>query len=270
MSSAHIIYAALFRLSVIAAGFGCVVMGYRLFVLGVMPREGSGIDSEFGQLRLSLKNAAPGTCFAALGVIMIIAMVVQGNPEKKIIEAPANGGQRRVQIYRSDGEDTAAAMSGGQRLKAAERRDGAREAPAESESVKNGQRPLDSAAAPLGHIAADALANGRKLEAAGSLNAAIRAYAEPLKIGVLPLITATGPLRAIAAVYLKQRRLDEGLAYALLAYQADPDDADGLALTARIQQARGKHTEALNFMSKASQIDAAFMAELARLKAQGP
>jgi tetratricopeptide (TPR) repeat protein len=219
MSTAHIIYAALFRLSIVAAGFGCVAMGYRLFVHGVMPKEGSEIDAKAGQVRLSLKNAAPGTCFAALGVIMIFAMVVQGNPEKRIEEVPTKGGSSRKVTWRSDGEDVSPAM-----------------------------------------------ARGRRLEQAGRLNEAILAYAEPLKNGDLPLNVATQPLRAIAAVYLKQNRLEEAIAYSLLAYQVDPDDADGLALTARIQEGRGKHAEAINYISQAARIDNAYTAERDRLK----
>jgi hypothetical protein len=71
MSTAQIIYAALFRLAIIDAGFGCVVTGYRLFVLGVMPKvphknsehEYSEIEIgvKIGEINLSMKNAAPGT-----------------------------------------------------------------------------------------------------------------------------------------------------------------------------------------------------------------
>jgi tetratricopeptide (TPR) repeat protein len=268
MSSAHIIYAALYRISVIAAGFGCVIMGYRLFVLGVMPKKGSDFDTKAGQVRLSFKNAAPGTCFAALGVIMILAMVIQGNPETKIAEVSTNEGQRRVKTTRSDTNDTSIAMAIGQQLEIAERHNEAIEASAES--LKNGERPLVAATDSLKVVTATAVASGKKLEAAGMLNEAIRAYAKPLKIGELPLIMAIESLRAIAAVYLEQKRLDEGLAYALLAYQVDADDAGGLALIARIQHSRGKHTEAVNFMSKAARIDNAYIAELDRLTEQGP
>jgi tetratricopeptide (TPR) repeat protein len=194
-------------------------MGYRLFVHGVMPKEGSEIDTEAGQIRLSIKNAAPGTCFAALGVLMIVAMAVQGNPEKKIEEVPTKGGSSRKVTWRSGGEDVSPAM-----------------------------------------------ARGRRLEQAGQLNEAILAYAEPLKNGDLPLDAATQPLRAIAAVYFKQHRLEEAIAYALLAYQVDPDDADGLALIARIQEGRGKHAEAVNYISQAARIDNAYIAERDRLK----
>lgn len=97
---AFIIYAALFRLSVIAAGTACVYMGYRLFVLGVMPRDGSQIDAQAGEIRLSLKNAAPGTIFALFGAVIIGLMLWQGNPQAdetiKTAATDAGGGTTTV------------------------------------------------------------------------------------------------------------------------------------------------------------------------------
>ncbi len=223
MSTAHIIYAALFRLAIIAAGFGCVVMGYRLFVLGVMPKEGSEIDAKAGEIRLSLKNAAPGTCFAALGVFMIVAMLVQGNPGKKVLEVPTKEGTRREVTWRSDGEDIFAVI-----------------------------------------------ARGQKLEQAGRLDEAIKAYADPLKDGNLAMKEATGPLRSIAAVYLKQDRHDEAMAYASLANQVDRENANGLALIARIQFRRGNYKEAVDAISEAARTDPTFIDERDRLKGQKP
>ena len=219
MSTAHIIYAALFRLAIIAAGFGCVVMGYRLFVLGVMPKEGSEIDAKAGEIRLSLKNAAPGTCFAALGVFMIVAMLVQGNPEMRVLQVQTKGGTRWEVTWRSDGEDVLAAIT-----------------------------------------------RGQKHEQAGRLEEAIISYADPIKNGNLSMKEATGPLRAIAAVYLKQDRHDEAIAYASLAYHVDPDNANGLALIAQIQFHRGKHEEAIEAISEAARIDPAFIAQRDRMK----
>jgi tetratricopeptide (TPR) repeat protein len=223
MTTAHIIYAALFRLAVIAAGFGCVVIGYRLFVLGVMPQNGSELDAKAGEIRLSLRNAAPGTCFATLGAFMIIAMLVQGNPEKRELQVPTKEGTRREVTWRSGNEDIFVAI-----------------------------------------------ARGRKLEQDGLLAEAIKAYADPLKNGNLSLKEATGPLRAISAVYLKQDRHDEAIAYASLAYQIDPDNAEGSALIARIQLRRGQHEEAINAISHAARIDPAFIAERDRMKEQKP
>jgi hypothetical protein len=79
-----IIYALIFRLAIISSGIFAIYIGYRLFVLGVMPGKGTDIDAEKDGIRLSVKNAAPGTCFATLGVIAICIMIFQGNPEYNI------------------------------------------------------------------------------------------------------------------------------------------------------------------------------------------
>ena len=223
MTTAHTIYAALFRLAIIGAGFGCVLMGYRLFVLGVMPKDGSEIDATAGEIRLSLKNAAPGTCFATLGVLMIVAMLVQGNPEKREFQVSTSEGKRQEVFWRSSNEEIL-------------------------ETMKRGQ----------------------ELEQDGRLDEAIKAYAYPLKNPSLSLREATGLLRAIATVYLKQDRLDEAIAYASLAYQIDQHHAEGLALISKIQLRRGKSEEAFKAITEAAQINPIFVPERDRLKEQKP
>lgn len=100
-SIAFLIYTALFRLSVIATGGVFVYLGYRLFVLGVMPRDGSEIDAQGGNVRLSVKNAAPGTCFALFGAAMIAIMLLQGNPEHIREQRHSDGGATTSE-YRGD------------------------------------------------------------------------------------------------------------------------------------------------------------------------
>lgn len=151
MSTAHIIYTIIYRLSVLAAGFGCVVMGYKLFVMGVMPKEGSTVDANAGNVKLSLKNAAPGTCFAALGVFLMVSMVIQGNPEQKIEEVPTPHGTQRTRTYRSDGQDMGKILAQGKTLELEGK-------PTEAimvytEPLKNGDLPLKLAIAPLRAIA---------------------------------------------------------------------------------------------------------------------
>lgn len=98
-----ILYAALFRLATIAAGLACIFMGYRLFVLGVMPREGSEIDARSGEIRLTLKNAAPGTCFAFFGAAIIATMVVSGIPELRLTQTTnADGGSSEFDLRGDD------------------------------------------------------------------------------------------------------------------------------------------------------------------------
>ncbi|MCA9468114.1 MAG: hypothetical protein KC643_22095 [Nitrospira sp.] len=82
---AFIIYLTLFRLTIIIAGIICIVLGYRLFCRGVWPihgqDRGTSVEAEFDGSRLTLKNAAPGTCFALFGAIIIGVMFWAGSPE---------------------------------------------------------------------------------------------------------------------------------------------------------------------------------------------
>lgn len=163
MLTAHIIYATLFRLSIIAVGFGCIVMGYRLFVLGVMQMKGSDFDAQAGEVKLSLKNAAPGTTFAALGIIMIIVMLMKGIPEIKVSELPTKEGLHREVSLRSNGQNILIAITRGGEYEQVGRLDEAIKAYAEP--LKDSALSLKDATAPLRAIARVYLKQGRLEEA---------------------------------------------------------------------------------------------------------
>lgn len=111
-----ILYALTFRIVTIATGLACVYMGYRLFVLGVMPREGSDIDAQSDQIRLTIRNAAPGTCFAFFGAAIIIAMVVSGVPNLSTSSTPDDDGEGRVLELRGDEQALESLVNHGQAL----------------------------------------------------------------------------------------------------------------------------------------------------------
>ena len=81
LTAEFLIYATLFRLAIIGAGVFAIVLGYKLFVRGVMPEGRTEGELDAGQIRLTVKNAAPGTCFALFGAAMVSVMLIQGNPE---------------------------------------------------------------------------------------------------------------------------------------------------------------------------------------------
>jgi len=94
--SEFLLYATFFRLAIIAAGTVSIVLGYRLFTIGIeTDRETSKeitFDAKIAGQAFLLKNAAPGTFFALFGVIIISVMLVQGNPEltlKTLSNVPA-------------------------------------------------------------------------------------------------------------------------------------------------------------------------------------
>lgn len=178
------IYAGLFRLSIIAAGVGCVVMGYRLFVMGVMPKNGSEIDANAGEIRLSLKNAAPGTCFAVLGVLAIALMIVQGNPELKMVQIQ-NKDRNQIELtWRSDSQDIYAAMNSGKAHEAAGRLGEAIRAYAKP--FDGGRLSLLEAATPLRAISGVFLTQQRLDEAIAYARLAIQV--DPENAGGLALI----------------------------------------------------------------------------------
>ena len=85
IETGYLLYAGLYRLAVIGAGVVSVVLGYRLFLKGISGEpsaDGSGTSAEAktGTFSLSVKNAAPGTCFALFGAALIVAMVVEAAP----------------------------------------------------------------------------------------------------------------------------------------------------------------------------------------------
>ncbi len=83
--SSFIFYLAIFRLAMISAGIICIVLGYKLFIKGVNPasgnKAGTDLGGDIGKFKFQLKNAAPGTVFGLLGVIIIAAMYISGPPE---------------------------------------------------------------------------------------------------------------------------------------------------------------------------------------------
>lgn len=79
-----LIYVALFRLAIIAAGVVSIVLGYRLFCKdnwADTPIKGTDVDAKIPGASFKLRNAAPGSVFVFLGVITIVFMLAQEMPE---------------------------------------------------------------------------------------------------------------------------------------------------------------------------------------------
>ena len=91
-----LVYATVFRLSVIAAGTLFMYFGYRLFLYGIIPDNGAEIGSEAGQIKLTVKNAAPGTCFSLFGMLLIGVMIWQSSPQMNLTETTADNVVRQV------------------------------------------------------------------------------------------------------------------------------------------------------------------------------
>jgi hypothetical protein len=79
------VYLIVFRVAIIAAGTVSIFCGYRLFLSGVFG-GGTGlppsdVEARFKGMRLTLKSAAPGTCFAFFGVVVITVMMLSAPPQ---------------------------------------------------------------------------------------------------------------------------------------------------------------------------------------------
>jgi hypothetical protein len=90
------IYALLvYRLTVLLCGFGSVVMGYRLFRLGVFEKAGE-LKANWGGNAVLLKAAAPGTFFALFGSAVIAFAIWKGFTVETV--QPAAGAQTNAAV----------------------------------------------------------------------------------------------------------------------------------------------------------------------------
>jgi hypothetical protein len=98
---AYIIYLTIFRLAIIAAGITSIVLGYKLFVRGVFPEQnitaadGQHVEAKIAGAEFTLRNAAPGTCFAFFGALTIGIMFLTGGPEMTL-ESSGKGGNKTI------------------------------------------------------------------------------------------------------------------------------------------------------------------------------
>lgn len=82
LPTAFILYAAIFRLALLAIGGLSIVLGYKL--LGRRSRGGASAGSSIIEVRtlgLTMRNAAPGTIFCVMGWVVVGAVFTQGRPE---------------------------------------------------------------------------------------------------------------------------------------------------------------------------------------------
>lgn len=237
VSTGFLIYAAFFRLAIIAAGMISLILGYRLLVRGIMPQaaavgEGqTATDAELqaGDVRLSVKNAAPGTLFALFGIIVITLMLGQGNPElviRDLQRVQGGAGNQRERMMRMKGGDPNAPTAAAGEFK-------------------------------------NRVATGDKQSQAGDEQGAIAAYARALTLPEVSLGHAAPVFHKIALLYLKQERSYEALLLARLAVGIDSENAGFLETLAVVLRKRGEHAEACQVMEAAAGIDRAYEGQLA-------
>ena len=212
VTSAFILYLVLFRLAIIAAGVVSIVLGYRLFVRGVWPEaktsQGTSIDAEVAGSRFTVKNAAPGTCFALFGVIIIGLMFGAGSPEltldlvEQAAQTESQAETRRLKMRGGDSDTISTLTQQGNQYVEDERIEAA---------IASYEEALAVVATPMNHLAWLYLGTGRMDEA--------------LPLSRLAVSLQPGNanfLDTLAAILLKQGKKAEALGWMNRAAELDP------------------------------------------------
>jgi hypothetical protein len=232
LTAEFLIYATLFRLAIIGAGVFAIVLGYKLFVRGVMPEGRTEGEFDAGQIRLTVKNAAPGTCFALFGAAMVSVMLIQGNPELLFDSTTSDGGAEHITL--------------------------------------RGEEPLPATASAINGAGFRQFVDGI-LQGSHDIDAAIDQQGQALKADTA-LAAAAKPLTHLAALYLAEPgRIDaelagKALALTEVAHQVAPDDADNLATMAWAEWYLGDRDRAERAMARAAAADARFAPDLAAMR----
>jgi len=107
------LYLTVLRFGVIGAGTVSIICGYRLFLAGgfgqVLAKSQSEVGARLSGMQLTLKSAAPGTCFAFFGAFIIVAMMVSSPPafNRSVTTAPLpSGGTRMTEAVNMRGQGT--------------------------------------------------------------------------------------------------------------------------------------------------------------------
>jgi len=106
-----VIYLLIFRLSIVILGGISIILGYHLFAKGVLPPAstgsgGSEVGAQIGSINLTFKNAAPGSFFVVLGIVLVISMIMTAPPDAhfKTQTDPTTGVETREVGLRGDKE----------------------------------------------------------------------------------------------------------------------------------------------------------------------
>ncbi|MCW5212229.1 tetratricopeptide repeat protein [Desulfobulbus sp. TB] len=215
------IYAAIFRLAIIAAGIVSIVLGYKLFMSGVMGKEKTNVNAQAGQIKLMLTNAGPGSVFALFGAFIIVVMLSQGNPEYLKEEY-----KDQLTDCSSKTETVAAHQSSASQPKAKQ----VAQIIQKTQMKGNGDNEASKGLQRFDQAYSEGVQRKRD---DGDVEGAITAYNKALSESEVPLGKATEVFNELAWIYREQHRTDAALALAHIATTVDRNNAnafDTLAL----------------------------------------
>lgn len=118
-SAAFLLYAGVFRLAVVAVGALAIWLGYRLFSAMTTPAGSAGgtdAEARIGEVQLTLRGAAPGTCFAVFGAAIVAVMLAKGMPEFSQRESAGADSEQALVIKGTPGVDTISSTAFAQSL----------------------------------------------------------------------------------------------------------------------------------------------------------
>ncbi len=235
----YILYLILFRLAIITAGIVSIVLGYKLFVKGVFSdgSGGTGVEAGVGALRLTMRNAAPGSVFALFGVIVIGVMFIKDAPNLSVenVRSFDRGPEAETQSVRN-------------------------ESMLRSRVTMRGED--DPHAGLPGQPSTPVEQSSSHEELVGSMINAIDTYEKAVK----DLAFSTNNL---AWMYYKKSMLDEALAHAEIAVRLVPD-ANYLDTQGRILFEKKRFSEAIEVMERAAKLDPKLVPTLEKFRQDRP
>jgi len=217
-----LIYLLLSRLFILAAGGLSLILGYRLFFRGVFmstaapaqPNTGQDIDTSVLGIKITLKNAAPGTAFAIFGALIIIVMLVQSSPLVSLDtvrqigrEASSESGKVASEVSPESRPSLVTSLEASDKNPKAQKQPEAENTVRQTVTMR-GEAPD----AILQHTNA-----GRELEKHSDTAGAEREYRQALEI-------MAEPMNNLAWLYFKSGRLPDAVNLARLAVQLRPDE----------------------------------------------
>ncbi|SHF34667.1 hypothetical protein SAMN04487965_1994 [Microbulbifer donghaiensis] len=105
--STHIIFSLIsYKITSLVVGCVFAYMGYRLFMSGIWGHAGE-LETGFGDSRVVIKKAAPGTFFALFGAVIIAITLYKGLE----FENYTSGNKSFVEIAEEGGNDLPARES---------------------------------------------------------------------------------------------------------------------------------------------------------------
>jgi tetratricopeptide (TPR) repeat protein len=104
--SVFVLYALAFRVAVLATGAYAMFLGYCLLKDGERQSgAASSAEASLPGIRFKLKNATAGSIFSLFGAVLIVAMILHGNPEKTSQKQMGTDGASETEKVRGSGID---------------------------------------------------------------------------------------------------------------------------------------------------------------------